>query len=99
MLLQHDPDGPKISTPCNAINRLSQRIDALASRRRGLFTLESLTDEALAKLRLLAPDYAGLRTPTGCEHVTDELIRFLVESGVLTAADFKGNTNGHANGD
>jgi hypothetical protein len=26
---------------------------------------------------------------------TDELIRFLVEAGVLTVGDFKGATNGH----
>ena len=38
----------------NAIERLSQRIDALAYRRRGRFTLDQLTDGVWRKLEVLA---------------------------------------------
>jgi hypothetical protein len=51
----------------NAIERLSRRIDALAYRRRGRFTLDQLTDGVLQKLRgssrpaywPLSPDAGG----------------------------------------
>ena len=43
----------------NAIERLSQRIDALAYRRRGRFTLNQLTDGAWQKLKALAGPYNG----------------------------------------
>jgi hypothetical protein len=75
----------------NAIERLSQRIDALAYRRRGRFTFDQLTDGAWQKLEVLA----GLRIgpchpmPGAEQWSTDELIRFLVEDGVLTMGDFK----------
>jgi hypothetical protein len=80
-----------------AIIRLSDRIDALAYRRRGRFTLNQLTDGAWQKLEVLS----GLRIgpchpmPGAEQWPTDELIRFLVEAGVLTVGDFKGATNGH----
>jgi hypothetical protein len=80
-----------------AIIRLSDRIDALAYRRRGRFTLNQLTDGAWQKLEVLS----GLRIgpchpmPGAEQWSTDELIRFLTEAGVLTASDFKGATNGH----
>ena len=85
----------------NAIERLTRRIDALATRRWGRFTLDSLTDDAWLKIERIAGERAGLGTPTPrCEQFSDDdLIRVLVESGVLTAADFRGNTNGNANGD
>ena len=38
----------------NAIERLSQRIDALAYRRRGRFTLDQLTDGTWQKLEVLS---------------------------------------------
>lgn len=63
-----------------AIIRLSDRIDALAYRRRGRFTLDQLTD----------PSNGGPE-----QWSTDELIRFLGEAGVLTVGDFKGATNGY----
>jgi hypothetical protein len=73
------------------IIRLSDRIDALASRRRGRFTLDQLTDGAWQKLKALAGPYNGPCHPmSGAEQwSTDELIRFLVDAGVLTAGDFK----------
>jgi hypothetical protein len=81
----------------NAIERLSQRIDALAYRRRGRFTLGQLTDGAWQKLEVLAGPRIGPCHPSpGAEQwSTDELIRFLVEAGVFTVGDFKGATNGH----
>ena len=81
----------------NAIERLSQRIDALAYRRRGRFTFDQLTDGAWQKLEVLAGPRIGPCHPMpGAEQwSTDELIRFLVEAGVLTVGDFKGATNGH----
>ena len=85
----------------NAIERLTRRIDALAARRWGRFTLDSLTDDAWLKIERIAGERAESCMPTpGCEQFSDDhLIRMLVESGVLTAADFKGNTNGQGNGD
>jgi hypothetical protein len=84
----------------NAIDRLTRRIDAITVRRWGRFTLESLTDELWLKIERLAGPRIGpcRQTPGGEQWSTDELIRFLVESGELTAADFKGGTNGRANG-
>jgi len=85
----------------NAIERLTGRIDGLAARRWGRFTFDSLTDDAWLKIERIAGERAGPCTPTsGCEQFSDDdLIRVLVESGVLTAADFRENTNGNANGD
>ena len=85
----------------NAIDRLTRRIEAIKVRRWGRFTLESLTDEAWLKIEALAggPRIGPCRQTPGAEHwSTDALIRLLVQSGDLTAADFKGNTNGYANG-
>jgi hypothetical protein len=74
----------------NAIDRLSQRTDALAARSWRRTTLDCLTEEAWAKVRRLAPNDAGPRTPTGCEQWSDaDIIRRLVELGVLTKADFR----------
>ena len=83
----------------SAIDRLTRRIDAIAGRRWGRFTLESLTDEAWLKIeRLAGPRIGPCRQTTGAEHWSTDVLRFLVESGDLTAADFKGDTNGDANG-
>ena len=73
------------------IIRLSDRIDALASRQRGQFTLDQLTDGAWQKLGVQADLRIGPSHPMpGAEQwSTDELIRFLVEDGVLTMGDFK----------
>jgi hypothetical protein len=80
----------------NAIEQLSQRIDALALRcsRR---TLNCLPDGVWRKLEVLAGSRIGpCRPSSGTEQwSTDELIRFLTEAGVLTGGDFKGATNGH----
>ena len=85
----------------NAIDRLTRRIEAIKVRRWGRLSIESLTDEAWLKLeRLAGPRIGPCRQTPGAEHCsTDVLIRFLVQSGDLTAADFKGNTNADANGD
>jgi hypothetical protein len=84
----------------NAIDRLTRRIDAIAGRRWGRFTLESLTDEAWLKIERLAGPRIGpsRRTPEAEHWTDDDLLRLLVESGDLISADFKGNTNGDANG-
>ena len=84
----------------NAIDRLTRRIDAIAVRRWGRLSIDSLTDEAWLKIeRLAGPRIGPCRQTPGTEHWTDDdLLRLLVELGVLTAADFKGNTNGDANG-
>jgi hypothetical protein len=78
-----------------AIIRLSDRIDALA-RRRSSRTLDSLTDDAWRKLEVLAGSRIGLchPSPRAEQWSTGELIRFLIEAGVLTAGDFKDATNG-----
>ena len=83
----------------NAIERLSQRIDALAYRRRGRFTLDQLTDGAWQKVEVLAGPRIGPCHPMpGAEQwSTEDLIRVLVDRGELVSADFEGRqANGHA---
>jgi hypothetical protein len=84
----------------HAISRLTGRIEALAARRWHRRTLDSLTDGAWAKLREIAAPDDGPCTPIGAarQWSDNDLIAFLVDGGVLTAADFKG-ANGHAPGE
>jgi hypothetical protein len=66
------------------IIKLSARIDALTSRRRGKLSLGELTDAGAEKLRQLAGGKPDVRTPTGCEHMsTEALLRYLVDFGAL----------------
>ena len=73
----------------NKIVRLTQRIDALAHRRWGRLTMDSLTDDDWAKLKRLAPTEPVGRSDCAAQWSTDALIRFLIDEGVLTRADFK----------
>jgi hypothetical protein len=73
------------------IGRLCERIDALAGRRWGNLTMDSLTDEAWGKI-----ERVGAAAPVNAErNAADQwsdaaLLRFLVDEGVLTQADFRG---------
>jgi hypothetical protein len=80
------------------IIKLSARIDALASRRRGKLSMDRLTDAGAEKLRQLAGGKPDVKTPTGCEHMSSEaLLRYLVGLGGLDpVTDFKPGRNGHA---
>jgi hypothetical protein len=77
----------------NKIVRLSARIDALASRRFGKLTLDSLTDEAWEKIERISAESASSEPiHTRIDHSqwsNDALIRILIDGGVLTPADFK----------
>jgi hypothetical protein len=78
------------------IGRLCERIDALAGRRWDNLTEENLTDEGRAKLDRLAASaapedsQADARRLHKFAHWPDEaILRFLVDRGVLTPADFR----------
>ena len=72
------------------IVRLSERIEALAVRRWSGLTLKSLTPQGWEKIKQLAQKEPVERRGD-CSHWTDEaLLRFLLQKGALTAADFTG---------
>ena len=85
----------------NAIDRLTRRIDAIAVRRCGRLSIDSLTDEAWLKIEpLLAVRALALAGRHQGPSIGPTTICFAFSSSraILTAADFKGNTNGDANG-
>ena len=79
------------------IARLSARIDALAIRRWGKLTFDSLTDQAWDKLeqrfeRLraeIAPSGEPIQKRDYSQWSDDALLRALIDAGTLTPADFK----------
>ncbi len=80
--------------------KLSARIDALASRRRGKLSMDRLTDAGAEKLRQLAGGKPDARTSTGCEHMsTEALLRYIVDMGGLDpVTDFKPARSAGRNG-
>jgi hypothetical protein len=82
------------------IIKLSARIDALASRRRGKLSMDKLSDAGAEKLRQLAGGKPDVKTPTGCEHMsTEALMSYLVDLGGLDpVTDFKPAKSAGKNG-
>jgi hypothetical protein len=82
------------------IGRLTDRIDALAERRRGRLTLEDLTDQGRAKIKRGAAQAPVRDDPPDpvaradmLQWSTDALLRFLIDAGALDAGDFKRRPN------
>jgi hypothetical protein len=74
------------------IGRLTDRIEALAERRRGRLTLEELTDQGRAKIErgaAQAPPPDPVARADMLQWSTDALLRFLIDAGALDAGDFK----------